>query len=179
MGEALRHDSGPRLVGAVAPASGKFGDGLLFETTFSRAAGSRVAAGLLRRGKGAGDAYFAVHASDLSGGPSEYNYSLKVVLTKGVLFSMKEPAVPDGVELPLASVDIDGPAYAIYGALIGPRTPTTSSSLPRGTVASSSRPPPLERWDLSNVAILPSATTQERPTARRSCQGASGRRRPR
>jgi hypothetical protein len=117
VGTALRTTSGPRLVGAVAPASGRFGDGLLFDTTFDSVAGSRVAAGLLRRGKGAGDAFIAIHASDLSGGPSEYNYTLKVALAKGTPFTMKEPAVADGPTAPLASVDVDGPVYAIDGAI--------------------------------------------------------------
>jgi hypothetical protein len=117
VGSALRTISGTRLVGAAAPTSGKFAHGHLFETTFEGALGSRVAAGLLRRGKDAGDAWFAIHASDLSGGATNYTYSVKLALAKPMLFSAREPEVPDTAQSPLAVLELDGPAYAMDGAI--------------------------------------------------------------
>lgn len=114
VGGALKSTSGARLLGAFAPPTGRFGDGAPFDTTYDNAAGGRVAVGLART---AGDAYFGVHTSDLSGGPSEYNYSVKVAFAKATSFSMKEPSPSDAPGTPLATIDVDAPAFAVDGAI--------------------------------------------------------------
>jgi hypothetical protein len=106
VGASLRTISGSRLVGAMAPASGKFGEGVTFDTTFDSIAGSRVAVGLARK---AGESYFAIHTSDFSGGPSEYNYSVRPAFAKGTKFSMKESDKPPELT--------GAPSFAIDGAI--------------------------------------------------------------
>lgn len=117
VGASLQTISGARLLGALAPSTGKFGEGRFFDTTFDSLAGSRVAVGLAHK---AGDAYFAVHSSDFSGGPNEYNYALKLSIAQGTKFSMKEPSPPDGPTAPLTSFEIDAPQFATDGAIDTP-----------------------------------------------------------
>ena len=114
VGASLRTTSGSRLVGAMAPTSGKFAEGMTFETTFDSLAGSSTGVGFAPL---AGEAYVAIYTSDLSGGPSEYNYSLRAAFANGTKFSMAEPKVPDAPATPLAAIELDGPAYAVDGAI--------------------------------------------------------------
>lgn len=114
VGNALRTTSGTRLVGAVAPASGKFADGARIETTFNDLAGGRAAVGYV---KSAGDVFFAIHTNDFSGGPSEYNYSIRAAVQKASTFSLKEPTPPDSPAKLIAEVELAGPFVALDGAI--------------------------------------------------------------
>lgn len=116
VGAQLKSTSGARLVGAMAPPSGRFGDGVTFETTYDNVAAGRAAVGLARS---AGDAFFAVYSSDLSGGPADYNYSIKLGVAKATLFNMKEPSPVDGPSNPVATIELleNSPAYAVDGAI--------------------------------------------------------------
>jgi hypothetical protein len=114
VGSALRTSGGARLVGATAPASGRFSEGATFETSFATLGGGRVAVGLVPKG---GDVFFAIHTSDFSGGPAEYNYTLRAAVQNGTKFSTAEPVPPDSPSAPVAVVDIMGPLFSTDGTI--------------------------------------------------------------
>jgi hypothetical protein len=121
VGGALRTTTGARLIGAIAPGSGKFGEGSTFDTSFNAFSinGGRGAIGLVP--SQGGEIFFAIHTSDFSGGASEYGYTLQYEAQPGTAFSMKEPAAPDSPKTPLASIEMDtAPFFATDGAIDTP-----------------------------------------------------------
>lgn len=107
------------LVGFMAPASGRFADGASLATsqTSTMMGGVTAHNGALLLPK-AGDYYFAVYASDLSGSMNHGYAVTAKTATAGALGSLKEPATPDSAMMPVASLaSLDKPYFATDGAI--------------------------------------------------------------
>jgi hypothetical protein len=106
------------IAGSMAPASGQFRDGRSFESSETPGAammvGARNALMLLPK---AGDYYFAVYASDLSGSMN-HSYTLTGRwATASSIGSLKEPTPEDSTSMPLGNIMLlDKPYFATDGA---------------------------------------------------------------
>jgi hypothetical protein len=99
------------ILGAVAPANGRFTDGQLFYVSTNFA--THTALAYLRN---RGDSYAAVLTTSLSGGGM---YAVTARAADATLLSLKEPATPDTPASPLTEVALSGPRLAEDGALDG------------------------------------------------------------
>lgn len=123
LGTALAGSAGapPKvtLVGYLAPASGRFRDGVALDTseTAGMAASTVAARNTLMLLPKAGSYYFVAYASDLSGSAG-HSYSVTARWATGVsLSSLKEPMGGDSAATPLATIArLDSPYYASDGA---------------------------------------------------------------
>jgi len=99
------------ILGAVAPASGRFTDGQLFYVSTNFATHTALAF-LPNRG----DSYAAVLTTSLSGGGM---YTVTARAADLIQLSLTEPATPDTPASPLTEVALSGPRLAQDGALDG------------------------------------------------------------
>lgn len=110
--------SGVSLVGHMAPASGRFGEGASMLTSGAGGVMGPVTAfdNVLVLPK-AGDYYFSIYASDLSGSMN-HTYSITAkTATLGALPSLKEPPLGDSPMMPVVNLaSLDKPYYGTDGA---------------------------------------------------------------
>lgn len=112
LGASLTGFFAPRIVGHVAPASGRFSEGVPFDS--STGTGMRSALVYLPK---AGNSYFVVHPDDVRGG-TMYTYSLTAKMTAASSLSGKEPAIPDTPMMPIADLPmLDKPYYVLDGRI--------------------------------------------------------------
>lgn len=97
------------LLGATAPATGRFGEGQFFYAS-TNLLSQTVLAYLPQRG----DAYAAVLTTSLSGGGT---YSVTAKTASAATVSLKEPATPDSPAQPLVDVMLDGAKLGQSGAI--------------------------------------------------------------
>lgn len=97
------------LLGATAPATGRFGEGQLFYAS-TNLLSQTVLSYLPQKG----DAYAAVLTMSLSGGGT-YNVTAK--LADVTTLNLQEPATPDSAAMPLVDVMLDGAKLGQRGAL--------------------------------------------------------------
>lgn len=118
LGSALT-GAGAGLVGAMAPSSGHFGDGASLATSVTVGMMGAVSAynSVMVLPK-AGDYYFAVYASDLSGSMNHSYAVTAKTATTGALASLKEPMTPDTPMMPLGNLAaLDKPYLGTDGAI--------------------------------------------------------------
>jgi len=119
LGAGLSGVASPRLIGAQAPASGKFGDGRSFDTSATPVTmGMGIAArnGFMLLPK-MGDAYFSVYASDFSGGMTHTFTTTAKVAAGTALSSLVEPMGGDSEMKPIATImTLDKPYFGLDGA---------------------------------------------------------------
>jgi hypothetical protein len=110
---------GPSLSGAMAPANGHFAEGAGLGTSATSGMMGVVTArnGVLMLPK-AGDYYFSIYTSDLSGSMN-HSYSVTAkTATAGALTSLKEPMTPDSPMMPVVNLAaLDKPYYGTDGAI--------------------------------------------------------------
>jgi hypothetical protein len=112
LGASLTGAFAPRLVGRAAPASGRWSDGVPFDS--STGTGQRNGLVLLPK---AGNSFFVVHPDDVRGG-TMYTYSLTAKTTAAAMLSGKEPAIPDTATTPIADLPtLDKPYYVLDGRI--------------------------------------------------------------
>jgi len=99
------------LLGATAPASGRFADGQLFYVSTNLLTQTALVYVPMK-----GDSYAAVLTTSLSGGGT---YSVTARAASVMTLSLKEPATPDSPTAPLLDVSLDGPRLGQAGAIDG------------------------------------------------------------
>lgn len=92
----------PRVLGHLAPTTGRFAEGLPFDTSATVSGGITARNAALHLPK-MGDYYFVLYANDLTGSDL-HNYQLLLKSAVGTSVSVKEPATPDTASMPLAAV---------------------------------------------------------------------------
>lgn len=97
------------LLGATAPATGRFGDGQFFYAS-TNLLSQTVLSYLPQKG----DAYAAVLTTSLSGGGT-YNVTAKTADV--TVLNLKEPATPDSAAMPLVDAMLDGAKLGQGGAI--------------------------------------------------------------
>jgi hypothetical protein len=116
LGSALRFGaiSPPRVIGQTAPTTGRFAEGLPFDTSRSiDMMGLLVAHNFLTYVPKGGDVYFAVYTDNLTGS-ANHSYTILPKRVVGAAISVKEPTTPDTPANPLLkNLTID---KAFYGA---------------------------------------------------------------
>lgn len=107
----------PRIAGALAPTTGRFAEGLPFDTS------PTVMAGALKERNGvlylpkAGDYYFALYTDSLLGSTDHsYDYSILAKAAFGTNVTLKETTA-DTAAAPLATITLDKPYYGTDGAI--------------------------------------------------------------
>jgi hypothetical protein len=107
----------PRVIGNLAPTTGRFAEGLPFDTSGTVTGGTmltaRNTAVYLPK---AGDYYFALYTDNLSGSAA-HSYTLTLKAAAGTKVSLVEPPTPDSAASPVASITVNAPFYAIDGAI--------------------------------------------------------------
>lgn len=93
----------PRVLGHLAPTTGRFAEGLPFDTSATVAGGSITARNVALHLPKMGDYYFVLYTNDLSGSDM-HTYQLLLKSAVGASVSVKEPATPDTPGMPLAAV---------------------------------------------------------------------------
>jgi hypothetical protein len=120
LGSALRFGAvpPPRVIGQTAPTTGRFAEGMPFDTSRTiDAMGLLVAHNFLTLVPKGGDVYFAVYTDNLTGG-ANHSYTILPKRTVGTAISVKEPTTPDTPANPmLKNLTIDKAMYAADGMI--------------------------------------------------------------
>ncbi|MFO0574364.1 MAG: hypothetical protein U1A78_10210 [Polyangia bacterium] len=108
----------PRVLGYVAPASGRFADGAPLDTGYNLdATGNFVGRDALVLLPKMGDSYLALYTSDLSGS-DKHGFSLRVKAAAGTSVALTEPAGGDSAMTPAATIaTLDKPYYSTDAAI--------------------------------------------------------------
>ena len=106
----------PRVLVQVAPTTGRFAEGLPFDTSATVVGAALQGRNALIYMPKAGDYYFAMYTSDLNGSV-DHSLTLKATTVAGTNQTLKE-MMPDSVGFPLATLGIlDKTYYATDGAI--------------------------------------------------------------
>ena len=120
LGSALRFGAvpPPRVIGQTAPTSGRFAEGMAFDTSRSiDTMGLLVAHNFLTYVPKGGDVYFAVYTDNLTGS-ANHSYTILPKRVVGNAFSVKEPTTQDTPANPLLkNLTIDKSFYAADGMI--------------------------------------------------------------
>lgn len=108
----------PRIVGAQAPSSGRFSEGLPFDTSPTVTVGTIDARNSLIYLPKAGDHFFALYTDNLTGS-SAHSYKILVKVAAGAATDLKEPMTPDAPATPIATLTLDKPYYSVNAAIDG------------------------------------------------------------
>jgi hypothetical protein len=106
----------PRVIGNLAPTTGRFADGLPLDTALNISGGMVVGRDTMLYMPKMGDYYFVLYTEDLSGSAS-HTYTIVARTALGTALSLKEPAAGDSAALPVATVTLDKNYYAVDGAV--------------------------------------------------------------
>lgn len=120
LGSALRFGAvqPPHVIGQTAPTTGRFAEGMAFDTSRSiDGMGLLVAHNFLTYVPKGGDVYFAVYSDNLTGG-ANHTYTILPKRTVGAAVSVKEPTAFDTPANPLLkNLTIDKAYYATDGMI--------------------------------------------------------------
>ncbi len=120
LGSALRFGAvpPPRVIGQMAPATGRFAEGMPFDTSRSiDMMGLLVAHNFLTYVPKGGDLYFAVYTDNLTGS-ANHSYTILPKRVVGAAISVKEPTTPDTPANPLLkNLAVDKAFYATDGMI--------------------------------------------------------------
>lgn len=120
LGPALRFGAvpPPHVIGQTAPATGRFAEGMPFDTSRSiDMMGLLVAHNFVTYVPKGGDVYFAVYTDNLTGS-ANHSYTILPKRVVGAAISVKEPTTPDTPANPLLkNLTIDKSFYAADGMI--------------------------------------------------------------
>ena len=162
----------PRVQGYMAPTTGRFAEGLPLDTSVTVVAGALQGRNTVLYMPKAGDYYFVVFTSNLSGSVT-HTYTMKAKTLTGTAVSLKEPMAGDTATSrwpPSTSVT---PTTRPMGRWIRRATSTTCASPPPrpGVSMPRCRPPPACKW--ASASTAPTARASSRIP--RCCSSAAGR----
>ena len=108
----------PRVIGQTAPTSGRFAEGMPFDSSRSiDMMGTLVAHNFLSLAPKSGDVYFAVYTDNLTGS-ANHSYTILPKRVVGTAVSVKEPTTPDTPANPLLkNLAVDKALYATDGMI--------------------------------------------------------------
>jgi hypothetical protein len=106
----------PRVLGYMAPTTGRFADGLPFDTSNTVVMGALTARNVMMLMPKMGDYYFALFTENLSTSAA-HTYTIEVKTAIATAQTLKEPPGGDSAGTPLATITPNGPYYSTNGAI--------------------------------------------------------------
>jgi hypothetical protein len=106
----------PRIIGNLAPTTGRFAEGYPIDSSPTVAGAMLTARNSTLYLPKAGDYYIALYTDNLTGSPA-HSYTLTLKAAAATKVSLVEPPTPDSAASPVASISVNTPFYAVDGAI--------------------------------------------------------------